>query len=82
MIQIPITFQVAVSKRIVSRKDGKAYNAIEGMAVGIGIFKLFVPEEKIPDQIEGKNVRAKFIVGVDKDFNLALRFAGIDGYAE
>ena len=82
MLQIPITFQVAVSKRIVSKKDGRAYNAIEGMALGIGIFKMFVPEEKIPDQIEGKNVRAMFTIGVDKNLNLALRFVGIDGLVE
>lgn len=82
MIQIPITFQVAVSKRIVSKKDGKVYNSIEGMALGLGIFKLFVPEEKIPDNIEGRTVKAQFTIGVDRDFNLALRFVGIDGYAE
>lgn len=82
MFQIPINIQVAVSKRIVSKKDNRAYNAIEGMAAGIGVFKLFVPEEKVPDKIEGKTVRAQFTIGVDKNLNLSLRFVGIDGLIE
>lgn len=79
MIQIPIEISVAVSKRIVSKKDNKAYCAIEGLAAGIGIFKMFVPESKVPDNLEGRSAKATFTIGVDRNFNLALRFVGIEG---
>lgn len=81
MIQIPVTIQVAVSKQITSRKDGKKYVVIEGSMLGIGVFKMLVNESKVPDDLEGKTVKALFTIGINKDLSPILRFVGIDGYA-
>lgn len=80
MIQIPVTITVALSKQITSRKDGKKYVAIEGMLMGVGVFKMLVAEGKVPDDLEGKTCKAIFSLGVDKNLNPSLRFVGIDGY--
>lgn len=80
-MNIPLTFTVAASRAFTS-KDGKKYVSLEGSAIGIGIFKILVDERAVPDQLEGKTVKANFNLIVDRDFRLALRFAGIDGYAE
>lgn len=75
-VKIPIT--VGVSQKITSKKDGRRWNKIEGLALGIGIFSFFLEEEKVPDNLEGKRVTAVFKVGVDKVFKPYLRFDRFD----
>ena len=81
MISIPLTLQVAVSKKVTSKKDGRSYCILEGIAVGVGLFKTCVDEKLIPDNIEGKTVNARFELGVDRNFNFSIRFAGLESYA-
>lgn len=81
MISIPLTLQVAVSKKGTRKSDGRTYCILEGLAVGVGLFKTFVDEKLIPDNLEGKTVNARFELGVDHKFNFSLRFAGLEGYA-
>lgn len=73
MAEVKIPFRVGVSKKIVSKKTGKVWNKVEGTALGIGIFSLFVEEEKVPDEIEGKEVTAIFKIGIDRAFKPYLR---------
>lgn len=72
-MEVKIPFTVGVSQKIVSKKDGRVWNKIEGMALGIGIFSLFVEEEKVPDKIEGKTVTVIFKIGIDRAFKPYLR---------
>ena len=72
-MEVKIPFTVGVSQKIISKKDGRKWNKIEGTALGIGIFSLFVEESKVPDEIEGKTVTAIFKIGVDKGFKPYLR---------
>lgn len=69
-----IPFTVAVSQKIISKKDGRAWNKIEGIVLGKGILSLFLEEEKVPDNLEGKQVTAVFKFGIDKNFRPYLRF--------
>lgn len=75
-VKIPLT--VGVSQKIVSKKDGRVWNKVEGTALGIGIFSLFVEESKVPDDIEGKTVTAIFKIGIDKSFKPYLRLHKFD----
>lgn len=77
-MEVKIPFSVGVSQKIVSKKDGREWNKIQGTALGIGIFSLFVEESKVPDNIEGKTVTAIFKVGIDKDFKPYLRLDRFD----
>lgn len=77
-MEIKIPFTVGVSQKIVSKKDGRVWNKVEGTALGIGIFSLFVEEQKVPDEIEGKTVTAVFKIGVDKGFKPYLRLSHFD----
>lgn len=72
-MEIKVPFTVGVSQKIVSRKDGRVWNKIQGTALGIGIFSLLVDEKKVPDEIEGKTVTAIFKIGVDNSFKPYLR---------
>jgi len=72
-MEIKIPFTVAVSKKIVSKKDGRQWNKIEGVALDIGVFSLFVEESKVPDEIEGRQVTAIFKIGIDRAFKPYLR---------
>lgn len=72
-MEVKIPFTVGVSQKIVSKKDGRHWNKVEGTALGIGIFSLFVEEEKVPDEIEGKEVVAIFKIGIDRAFKPYLR---------
>ena len=67
MIHVPVTLSVAVAKPITSKKDGKKYVAVEGMIFGLGIFKILLPENKVPDQLEGRTCRATFAVTIGQD---------------
>lgn len=77
-MEIKVPFSVAISQKIVSKKDGRVWNKIEGLALGIGIFSLFVEESKVPDEIEGKQVTAIFKIGIDKSFKPYLRLDRFD----
>jgi len=77
-MEVKIPFTVAVSQKIISKRDGRAWNKIEGLALGVGIFSLFLEEEKVPDNLEGKQVTAVFKVGIDKGFKPYLRFDRFD----
>lgn len=77
-MEFKIPFTVAVSKKIISKKDGRAWNKLEGILMGVGIYQTLVPEEKVPDDLEGSQVTAVFKVGIDRDFRPYLRFERFD----
>lgn len=77
-MEIKIPFTVGVSQKIVSKKDGRKWNKIDGTALGIGVFSLLVEEKKVPDEIEGKTVTAVFKIGIDKSFKPYLRLDYFD----
>lgn len=77
-MEIKVPFAVGVSQKIISKKDGRAWNKIQGTALGIGIFSLFVEESKVPDEIEGKTVTAVFKIGIDNNFKPYLRLHRFD----
>ncbi|EKD83301.1 MAG: hypothetical protein ACD_39C00758G0003 [uncultured bacterium] len=79
-MNIPLTITVAAS-RAYTGSDNKRYVELQGVAVGVGVFKTSVPESLVPDQVEGKTCKATFILGVDRNFKFTVRFGGIDGYA-
>lgn len=80
-MQIPITFTVHASERFTSKKDGRSYVKITGTGVGLGLFQFIVSEEKIPDSLEGKQVKAVFSLYVGRDFSVRFGFDKIEGYA-
>lgn len=77
-MEVKIPFTVSVSQKITSKKDGRKWNKVVGTALGIGIFSLFVEEEKVDDDIEGKTVTAIFKIGIDKLFKPYLRLDRFD----
>jgi len=79
-MQIPITLSVHASEKFSSKKDGKSYVKITCTGAGLGLFQFIVPEERVPDHLEGKEVKAKFKLYVGRDFSVKFGFDGIDGY--
>ena len=77
-MEVKIPFTVGVSQKIVSKKDGRVWNKIEGLALGVGIFSFFLEEEKVPDIFEGQQVTAVFKIGIDKGFKPYLRLDRFD----
>lgn len=77
-MEVKIPFTVAISQKIVSKKDGRVWNKIEGILLGVGIYSFMLSEEKVPDNLEGKQVTAIFKVGIDKNFRPYLRFDRFD----
>ena len=79
-MNIPITLSVHASERFTSKKDGRSYVKITGTGYGFGLFQFIVPEEKIPDSLEGKIINARFKLYIGRDFSVKFCFEGIDGY--
>ena len=79
---IPITLSVHASEKFTSKKDGRSYIKITGSGAGLGLFQFIVPEERIPDSLEGKIVEANFKLYIGRDFSVKFGFDGIDGYDE
>lgn len=77
-MEVKIPFTVAISQKIVSKKDGRVWNKIEGILLGVGIYSFMLAEEKVPDNLEGSQVMAIFKVGIDKNFRPYLRFDRFD----
>lgn len=77
-MEVKIPFTVAISQKIVSKKDGRVWNKIEGILLGVGIYSFMLPENKVPDNLEGSQVTAIFKVGIDKTFRPYLRFDRFD----
>lgn len=80
-MNIPITLSVHASDKFSSKKDGKCYVKITGTAASLGLFQFIVPEERVPDQLEGRVIKARFKLYVGRDFSVRFGFDGIDGYA-
>jgi len=81
-MKIPITFTVHASEAFTARITGKRFVKLIGLGLGLGLFQFIVPEEKIPDSLEGKTIKARFKLYIGKDFSVKFGFEGIDGYAE
>jgi len=79
-MNIPMTFTVHASEQFTS-KAGKRFVKLTGVGVGLGLFQFVVPEERIPDPLEGKTLKAKFKLYIGRDFSVRFGFEGIDGYA-
>ena len=79
-MNIPITLSVHASERFSSKKDGKSYVKITCTGAGFGLFQFIVLEEKVPDPLEGKVIKAKFKLYIGRDFSVRFGFDGIDGY--
>jgi len=77
-MNIPITLTVHTSERFASRKDGKEYVKITGSGAGLGLFQFIVPEGRIPDDLEGKQVKARFKLYIGRDFSVRFGFDGIE----
>jgi len=80
-MNIPITFSVHASEQFVS-KAGKRFVKVAGTGVGLGLFQFVVPEEKIPDSLEGKVIKAIFKLYIGRDFSVRFGFDRIDGYVQ
>ena len=75
-VKIPFTGRC---QKIVSKKDGRVWNKIEGYGVGNWyIFLCLSKKVKVPDSIEGKTVTAIFKIGIDKLFKPYLRLDRFD----
>lgn len=79
-MNIPITFTVHASERFVS-KSGKSFVRLTGVGGGLGLFQFVVPEEKVPDSLEGKTIKARFKLYVDRNFSVRFGFEEVEGYA-
>lgn len=79
-MNIPITFSVHASDRFTSKKDGRSYVKLTGTGAGLGLFQFIVPEERIPDSLEGKVIKARFKLYIGRDFSVKFGFDGLDGY--
>ena len=77
---IPITLSVHNSERFSSKKDGRFYVKITGTGSGLGLFQFIVPEERIPDSLEGKVIKANFKLYIGRDFSVRFCFDSIDHY--
>jgi len=80
-MNIPITFTVHASEQFTS-KAGKRFVKLTGVGLGLGLFQFVVPEEKIPDALEGKTLKVRFKLYVGRDFSIHFGFEGIDGYVQ
>lgn len=80
-MNIPITFTVHASEQFTS-KAGKRFVKLTGTGLGLGIFQFIVPEERIPDALEGKTLRALFKLYIGRDLSVRFGFDGIDGYVQ
>ena len=81
-MNIPITLTVHTTTQFASKKDGKRYVKITGTGATLGLFQFIVPEEKIPDSLEGKTVKAVFQLYIGRDFSVRFGFDKIEGYAQ
>jgi len=81
MLSIPFSMNVSASKPFTARTNGKNYVKLSGTVLGLGLCEIVVPEEKIPDQLEGKTINAEFELYVGRDFSIKLGFKGVTGYA-
>lgn len=77
-MEVKIPFTVAISQKITSKKDGRKWNKIEGILLGVGIYSFMLSEDRVPDNLEGSQVTAIFKVGIDKGFKPYLRFDRFD----
>lgn len=57
--------------------DGKKFVTIQGTLENIGIFKQTVPENLVPDSLEGRTCTMVFDVGVDYKFKPSLKLKSI-----
>lgn len=57
--------------------DGKKFVTIQGTLENIGIFKQTVPENLVPDSLEGRSCTMNFDVGVDYKFKPSLKLKSI-----
>lgn len=79
-MNIPIVFTVHASEAFDAKKTGKRYVKLTGTGLGLGLFQFVVPEERVPDPLEGKTFNARFKLYVGKDLSVRLGFEGIDSY--
>ena len=59
--------------------EGRKYVEISGILSGHGLFKMSVNEKLVPDDLEGQEVIAVWLIGVDrKTFKPYFRFVGFE----
>lgn len=75
-VQIPVS--IGATKAFVS-KDGRSFVKVSCSAAGFGIFQFVVAAHKVPDEIEGKTLVARFSCYVARDFSLKI---GFDAFIE
>ena len=80
-MKIPIVLKVHASSAFTSSKDGKKYVKVTGTGASLGLFQFIVSEGKIPDDLEGKEVKAVFSLYIGRDFSVRFGFDKIEGYA-
>lgn len=72
-----VKLQVATSQQWTTQ-DGKRMVTIEGLLFGIGLCKIHIPEERVPDSLEGKNCVAEFSIGINKNFKPYLKVVSVN----
>lgn len=80
-MKIPMILKVHASTPFTSSKDGKKYVKITGTGAGLGLFQFIVPEVKVPDDLEGKEIKAVFSLYIGRDFSVRFGFEKIEGYS-
>lgn len=77
-MNIPMTITVMTSESFSSKKDGKRFVKLTCTGLGFGLFQFVVPEERIPDDLEGKTVNARFKLYIGRDFSVKFGFEGVE----
>ena len=80
-MKIPMVLKVHTSSAFTSSKDGKKYVKISCTGAGFGLFQFIAPEGKVPDDLEGKELKAVFSLYIGRDFSVRFGFDKIEGYA-
>ena len=64
--------QILISRQV--EYDGKKFNKLEGYINNLGVFKMTVPENKIPDRLDGKKCVLEFDMYLDKNCKPSISF--------
>ena len=72
---------VTTKNTTISKTSNPNHFKITCSGAGLGLFQFIVPEERIPDSLEGKIVEANFKLYIGRDFSVKFGFDGLDGYS-
>lgn len=67
-----LNFAVLLSKQF--EIEGKSYNQIQGFIAGKGVFKATIPEQFVPDNLDGKMCSVDCDIAIDKNLKPYFKF--------